>query len=263
MRLAFWQGEFPVSVAVALENLEALVLRAKAEKADLIVFPELYLGGYLLEDATSRALTEADLSRLQSIASSQKIAIVVGYFEREQHDSDGDLVLYNSAMAIDSGGAVVSNYRKSHLFGAAEKRAFSPGDKLCEPFDIAGIKAAMSICYDVEFPETARLAALGGAQILIVPTANMHPYDKVNDIIIPSRAVENHIFVCYCNWAAFVSSEGVRFNGRSSVCGPTGDFLAKFHDETGLKFVDIETQQHANEDEYLKDRRPEIYQGLI
>ena len=285
MRLAFWQGEFPGTITAALDNLETMVREAKHERVDAIVFPELYCGGgYILnDDATRRVLNDEDVDRLQSIASSYKMAIVVGYYERQprrrqqqQQETDDDEVdddivvaddddgaLYNSAMAIDCNGRIVSNYRKSHLFGTVEKKMFSPGNVPCEPFGMAGVRVAMCICYDVEFPETARLAALGGAQLLIVPTANMHPYDKVNDVIIPARAIENHMFVCYCNWGQFVSAEGIRFNGKSSVCGPTGDVLAKFDNhETGIKIVDIHIKDHPDEDEYLKDRRPELYRGI-
>eukprot|EP00977_Amphora_coffeiformis_P008802 scaffold1992_cov187-Amphora_coffeaeformis.AAC.20 len=262
MRLAFWQGEFPLTMAASLDTLEVLVRQAKLETADLLVLPELYLGGgYLLNDAAGRALSGTDLNRLKSIAASHKMNVVVGYYERDDDDDDA---LYNSAMAIDSSGHIVSNYRKSHLFGANEKKTFSPGKKMCQPFDMAGMKVTISICYDVEFPETVRLAALGGAALLLVPTANMHPYDKVNDIVVPVRALENHMFICYCNWGDLVSTEGVRFNGRSSVCGPTGEVLAKFHNnETGLKVVEVSTKDHTNEDEYLQDRRPELYRGIL
>lgn len=258
-KLAFWQGKFQSSIAAAIENLEAEVAVAKETGADLVVFPELYLGGYMLKNAPSRAMQSSHLSRLQEIASNMKIGIVLGYFE----NVDGKL--YNSAVAIDASGTVVSNYRKSHLFGEAEKRTFAPGDRLCEPFDIAGIKAAIMICYDLEFCEVARIASLKGANLLIVPTANFTPYDKVNETIVPVRALENHCFVCYCNWCEFKSEEGVRFNGLSSVCGPNGDTLAKFNKTTcGIKIVDLVPPATADaEDDYLLDRRPELYVDLM
>ncbi|KAJ8598658.1 hypothetical protein CTAYLR_003060 [Chrysophaeum taylorii] len=255
MKLAFWQGRLPESVGAALDEMEATVSDADA---DVVVFPELFLGGYLLEDAGARVSTPADLARAQDIAARNATCVVFGYFERSGS-------LYNSALAINAEGAVVAKYRKTHLFGAAERAAFSPGDRLGDIFDIKGVKAALLICYDLEFCEAPRALALRGAKILIVPTANMKPYDVVNDVVVPVRALENHAFVCYCNWAEFVSAEGVHFNGRSSICGPDGHVLEKFDDiSCGVKTTDVHIQDiDETEDDYLQDRRPELYADLL
>lgn len=256
--VGFWQGVFPASQAEALEILEAAVEQAKTQGATLLVFPELFLGGYLLVDAQRRALSDEAKERLRAIAQ-RGVALVFGYFEAAEGR------LYNAVMAIDANGVVAANYRKTHLFGVAEKAAFAAGDALCEPFDIAGLRIALLICYDLEFPEVARAAALKGARLLVVPTANMEPYDSVNDLVVRVRALENHVYVCYCNWSDYVSAEDVHFNGRSSVCGPNGDILAGFGAaDRGVKFVDIPpANADQAEDDYLRDRRADLYGILL
>lgn len=259
MRLGLWQGEFPECAEAALSTMESALREAK--EADMVVFPELFVGGYLLKGAPGRALQDEQLESIKSLVRREKKAVVFGYFEC----ANGKL--YNSALAIDADGCVLSNYRKTHLFGADEKKAFSPGEELCEPFDICGIKASLMICYDLEFPETARVASLRGAQLLLVPTANMEPYDVVNDSIVRVRALENHAFVCYCNWSGFLSREGVQFNGRSSVADPNGEVMVDFKSkEIGLKVVQLTTKGDATtstEDDYIHDRRPELYNCLL
>ena len=68
-----------------------------------------------------------------------------------------------------------------------------------EIFEIGGLKAALLICYDVEFPESVRALALAGAELVIVPTALMQPFDVVAKTIVPARAYENQLFVAYAN----------------------------------------------------------------
>lgn len=62
--------------------------------------------------------------------------------------------LYNSALAVDEDGRLAALYRKTHLFGSAEKAAFSPGERLGPIFElVGGVRCALLICYDIEFPE--------------------------------------------------------------------------------------------------------------
>lgn len=250
MRIAVWQGAFASSIDAAIDVLEEAATDAKEQGAQVIVFPELFLGGYLLQNAASRAATPDQIQRISDVSARLDVCVVFGYFERG---------LYNSAMVIDA-GTIVAKYRKAHLFGAAEKRAFVAGDALSSVFEVRGVKMALMICYDVEFPEAVRCLALQGAQLVLVPTANMAPYDAVNDLIVPVRALENHCFVCYCNWHDFTSVEGVHFNGKSSLCGPTGAKLLAFDAHTiGIKVVDLTLTTRDDEDDYLHDRRPDLY----
>lgn len=255
MKLAMWQGLNPASIEAALDMLEATII---SHPADVYVFPELFLGGYHLKGLHSRAALPSHLERVRHLSGTHSVAIVFGYIE----PAPCGRAFYNSARCVD-GGVVVADYRKTHLFGHAEKAAFLPGGALCAPFRLRGrATASLLICYDVEFPEAARALRLRGARLLLVPTANFAPYEVVNDAVVAARALENHCVVCYCNWGEFKSEDGVMFNGRSSVVGADGEVVAKFEKgEIGVKVAEIHVaeEDEAGEDDYLRDRRPELY----
>ena len=78
---------------------------------------------------------------------------------------------------------------------------------------------------DVEFPEAVRTCALNGAALVLVPTANFHPYSFANDPIIRVRAFESHVHVIYANWSEHVNEDGVHFNGQSVCASPQGEPL--------------------------------------
>lgn len=274
-----WQGVFPDSIDSALDEMERTIQETHPA-ADVYVFPELYLGGYYLQEL--RIATASHLERVQALSAQHDVAIVFGFVEKaasadDDDDKDGKaFCYYNSALCVDHGQPVAPVYRKTHLFGAQEKAAFVPGHTLGEPFVLRGVLTALLICYDLEFPEAARTLTMhdGGAQLLLVPTANMAPYDIVNDYIVPARALENHCTVAYVNWAdKFTSTEGVTFNGRSSLVGPTGRPLLKFDDpaEQGessssvvVKVAEIEFGSSLQtEDDYKRDLRPELYKSAL
>lgn len=187
MKLALWQGEPAPDGLAQLDELAESAMRAGA---DLLLLPELFLGGYVLEGIGSRALRldGPELQRAARIAELRGIALCFGFPEA----ADGRV--YNSVLAIESTGAVAGAYRKTHLFGAAERSAFSPGDRLVA-FTLAGVRVGLLVCYDVEFPEAVRCLALDGCELVLVPTANFEPYNFVNERLVPCRAFENHVHV--------------------------------------------------------------------
>ncbi|WP_354586883.1 nitrilase-related carbon-nitrogen hydrolase [Janibacter sp. UYMM211] len=128
------------------------------------------------------------------------------------------------------------------------------------PGSVDGVPVATMVCYDVEFPEAVRAAALAGARAVLVPTANMEPYVAVNDVVVRSRAIENATPVVYANHCG---SEGeTRYVGASVVVGPDGAVLARGGpDGEELLVVDLPLRAANPPDgaTYLADRRPEIY----
>jgi len=109
--------------------------------------------------------------------------------------------VYNSAAVIGPAGTVLGQYRKTHLFGDFERAAYAPGKSFCQPFSLGGFSLGLLICYDVEFPEAVRATALAGADLILIPTALTPEYAVVPELIVPARALENQVFVAYCNHA--------------------------------------------------------------
>jgi hypothetical protein len=137
------------------------------------------------------------MKRLQDMAQTLDMALCFGYAEREGDDGDrqysGDV--FNSAVCIDSDGSIAGQYRKSHLWQSEERRRFTPGHELCAPFSIRGHPAhkfSIVVCYDVEYPEPARLATLKGTSVLLVLSAlaDSGSPDLIPTCLVPARALE-------------------------------------------------------------------------
>ena len=123
--------------------------------------------------------------------------------------------------------------------------------------------AGLLICYDVEFPETVRAHALNGAELVIVPTALMRPFDVVARIVVPARAYENQLFIAYVDRCG---REGpFDYCGLSCVVGPDGSDLARAGRGEELIFADLDRsalEQSRKINTHLNDRRPELYGRL-
>ncbi|MGH4030511.1 carbon-nitrogen hydrolase family protein [Actinomycetota bacterium Odt1-20B] len=250
----------PGSVAANLKVLDEAAARAAATGAGLLVAPEMFLTGYAIGDDVPRLAEPADgpsATRVAEIAVRHGVAVAYGYPER-----DGD-VLFNSAQLIGADGARVANYRKTHLFGDFEQGWFTPGEQPVVQAELGGLRVGLMICYDVEFPENVRAHALAGTDLLLVPTAQMHPFQFVAESVVPVRAFESQLYVAYVNR---VGPEGeFEFVGLSTLAGPDGIARARAGRGEELVVADADPDFLAASREanpYLRDRRPGLYGSL-
>ncbi|WP_432065170.1 carbon-nitrogen hydrolase family protein [Streptomyces sp. C10-9-1] len=250
----------PGDVAANLKVLDEAAARAAEAGAGLLVCPELFLTGYAIGDAVPRLAEPADgpgAAAVAEIAVRHGLAVHYGYPERS-----GELV-HNSAQLIGPDGTRLANYRKTHLFGCFEQEHFTPGDRPVVQAELDGVRIGLLICYDVEFPENVRAHALAGTDLLLVPTAQMHPFQFVAESVIPVRAFENQMYLAYVNRTG---PEGeFEFVGLSSLAGPDGTVRARAGrgEELVVGEVDPEflaASRRANP--YLLDRRPGLYGSL-
>ncbi|MDB6087417.1 MAG: delta-aminovaleramide aminohydrolase [Gammaproteobacteria bacterium] len=263
MKLALWQtGGFPAEVAANLAALATTAQAAAAAGAELLLCPECWLCGYNIGAAVATLAEQPNGPSAQHIAGIARrngIAIAYGYAEREIHSGR----IYNSVQVIGPDGAVLSHYRKTHLFGPDERAAYQPGPCFEPPFEFGGLRFGLLICYDVEYPEAVRSVALLGADVVLVPTALAAPHAEVPDFIVPARSIENQLFVAYCNHAGVAN--GMRFLGGSCLTGPDGSALAAAG--TGEALIMGEISKQVREEalqsySYRRDRRPDLY-GLL
>ncbi|MFG2719982.1 carbon-nitrogen hydrolase family protein [Streptomyces sp. NPDC048416] len=262
LRTALLQSSGRLSdVAANLTVLDEAAGRAAGTGAGLIVCPELFLTGYAIGDDVAKLAEAADgpsARAIAEIALRHDVAVVYGYPER-----DGDAV-YNAAQLIGPDGARLANYRKTHLFGCFEQEAFTPGERSVVQAELNGLRIGMMICYDVEFPENVRAHALAGTDLLLVPTAQMHPFQFVAESVVPVRAFENQLYVAYVNRTG---PEGeFEFVGLSCLAGPDGVARARAGRGTELVVGDVDPEflaaSRAN-NPYLRDRRPGLYASLV
>lgn len=241
LRLALLQCEpLPGDVPANLRRLDQACQAAAAAGAHLLVTPEMFLTGYHIGQAAARAFAEpARGARVQAVAALARrhgVAIVFGHPERDAHAG-----VANAAVCVGADGRMLGSYRKTHLFGSLDRGMFSPGAADEPPFDLHGWKMAMLICYDVEFPENARRLALLGADVLVVPTANMEGFDFVAQHLVPTRAYENQVFVAYANFCG--REHGLAYGGLSCVAAPDGTVLAHGDRHATLLLADL--SRHA------------------
>jgi 5-aminopentanamidase len=263
MKLALWQtAGFAADVAANLAALPATASAAASAGAALLLCPECWLCGYHIGAAVGALAESADgaaAQRVAAIASHHGIAIAYGYAERDA----GSGLIYNSVQVIGAHGAVLSHYRKTHLFGPDERAVYHPGVRFAPPFEFAGFKVGLLICYDVEFPEAVRSIALMGAELLLVPTALTDEYAAVPDYLVPARSIENQLYIAYCNRAGV--ENGMRFLGGSCLTGMDGKAIATAGAGEVLIIGEISRQAQqaaASIYPYRVDRRPELYGRL-
>jgi len=260
MRIALYQcPPLPLDISANLERLKIQAQAAATQGAHLLVCPEMFLSGYNIGADAARSLAQAcngpAAHAVADIARESGVAILYGYPQISAADQ-----VYNAVQLIDAHGTSLCNYRKTHLYGDLDKAMFSAGDTHCPVVDFNGWKLGLMICYDVEFPENTRHLALAGAELILVPTANMAPYDFVAEVTVRARAYENQ---CYLVYANYCGSEGeVKYCGLSSVCSPDGKQIGLAGHDEALIIVELDreimTQSQAI-NTYFQDRRSSFY----
>lgn len=291
VRLAIFQAERPVGSREAIhENIVRLSKAAQEAKkfdAQLISFPELYVEGYSMTPEVAHGLAEPvdgpSMTRVAEIAEAHDIGIICPYAEKEE-GQDGDRY-YDSIALFASDGKLLHNYRKTHLFGMAERDNYDFGytENSADAFkvnDINGIGVGLLNCYEAEFFELTRILALSGAKLVVIPTAadfyyNLSggtrtavPYPDITRNLIPAHAYENQCFVAYCNRAGTESvGPGTwRYRGNSIIVGPHGDIILAARNQDTLLVGDCIPADYGPthpEGNYLRNRRPELYAKLV
>ncbi len=243
---------------------------AAARGAAIVVLPELSASGYVFRDmAEARDLAEpADgptAAGWAALARRLAITIVGGICEL---GADG--LLYNTALVVDAGG-VRAVYRKAHLWDA-EKLVFTPGADPPPVIETAGTSLAVMVCYDLEFPEWARLPALAGARLLCVPAnwpaaprpAGERPMEVVR---AQAAASVNRMFVAVCDRMG--AERGVDWVGGSVIIDPDGWPVAGpqpgDHEVTIAADCDLASaadKRISDRNDVLADRRPALYGGV-
>lgn len=246
-------------VAGNLARLDHAAMQATDSGAALLVCPEMSLTGYNIGAAAVQQLAEAADGAMAvavaAIAQRAGLAIVYGYPER---GVDG--AVYNAAQCIAADGQRLANHRKTHLFGELDRAMFCAGAELSPLFDLNGWRIGLLICYEIEFPENARQRALAGADVVVVPTANMREFDFVATTLVPVRAYENQCVVVYANHCGHEGD--TVYGGLSSIVAPNGHGLAVAGRNSTLLVADLDSAALSASRErlpYLADRHPGVY----
>ncbi|MBI3698378.1 MAG: carbon-nitrogen hydrolase family protein [Acidobacteria bacterium] len=235
-----------------LAKLERYAHQAAAQGAQVVITPECFLDGYTGNDtildqgidreqylAMGETLDGPLLGRVRDLARELKIYLLVGYPERRGREMFNALVIYGPD------GSVITRYSKTHILDERYNTQGSDFPVVATPFG----KWGSLICYDRQFPETARILALKGAQIILVPSYGAH--GEMNDVMMRTRAYENSV------WVAFVHPK------RCLFIDPRGNVIAKDSGE-GDQIVTAQIKlDHRVGRGPIQNRRPELYGDLV
>lgn len=284
MKTALIQHAIQNSQQETIAKTVSLIEKAAKQGAQLVVLQELHQDRYFCinEDVDCFDLAnnwEADIAFWSGIAKENKVVLVTSLFEKR---SAG--LYHNTAVVFEKDGTVAGKYRKMHIPddpGFYEKFYFTPGDMGYNPIQTSVGKLGLLVCWDQWYPEAARLMALGGAEMLIYPTAigwfDADSEDEKKrqcdawETVQRGHAIANGLPVISVNRIGKEADnhgvlEGIRFWGNSFVAGPQGEVIVRAsHDQEEVIIVDVDLERGEHVRRiwpFLRDRRIETYGDL-
>ena len=248
-----------------LRKIEKLTLKAKQQGADLIIFPEMSLTGYVVLDQVyelAETIPGPSTEKVEALAKQTGMYIIFGMPELSEKTQ---ATVFNTAVFVGPQG-LIGKYRKMYLPTHSvfeEKRYFRPGyEPAAFQTDLGNI--GLSICYDVFFPEVFRLTRLKGAQLIVCISASPAVRRGYFEILTSARALENTAFLAYVNLAGV--EDGLQFWGGSRLVSPTGDVVAKAkYDEEDFVICEVDYGDLRTAETFiptLRDLRPELFEKL-
>lgn len=255
-------------VAANLSAIRKHLATTTSAGAALTVFPECTTTGYCFDsrDEAAEFAESTDGETMRSVTAmcaKLNTLVVFGFLEL-----DGDQIF--NALALVGPNGRIAGYRKIHLPFLGVDRFTTPGDCPFQTVDSPELplRIGMNICYDISFPESARILALAGADLIVLPT-NWPPGAGLTADLMPNaRALENNVYFMSVNRIGM--ERGIPFVGKSKVCDPRGNNLAfADHDREAIIYADIDPayarQKHlvnipnVHEVHRVNDRRPDMY----
>jgi N-carbamoylputrescine amidase len=259
------------------------IREAAGRGAQIICLQELFRSQYFCREEDARLFDLAEpipgptTDVLSLLARELNLVIVSSIFERRAAG-----LYHNTAAVIDADGSMLGLYRKMHIPDDPlyfEKFYFTPGDLGFKNFETRYGRIAALVCWDQWYPEAARVAALGGADVLFYPTAiGWHPAEKAEfgaaqhdawRTIQRSHAIANGIYVAAVNRVGFEGppDRGLEFWGASFVADPFGQVLAEAsHDREETLIVECDRRridEVRRNWPFLRDRRIDAYSPIL
>ena len=248
-----------------LQKIENLTLEAKRQGADLAIFPEMCVTGYILLDQVyglAETIPGPTTEKVTSLAKKTGMHIIFGMPELSEKTQ---ATVYNTAVFVGPQG-LIGKYRKMYLPTHSvfeEKRYFRSGYQPAA-FQTSLGDIGLTICYDVFFPEVFRLTRLQGAQLIVCISASPAVRRNYFEILTSARALENTAFLAYVNLAGV--EDGLQFWGGSRLVCPTGDVVAKAkYDEEDFVICEVDFSDLRVAETFiptLRDLRPELFDKL-
>jgi N-carbamoylputrescine amidase len=277
-RIALLQTTACPTPAASIAHTEDLIRKAAGQGAQIICTQELFLTPYFCktQDIVCFDLAESipgpTTDHFSAVAKELGVVLILSLFEKRARG-----LCHNTSAILDADGSLLGTYRKTHIPqdpGFEEKFYFTPGDTGFKAWNTAFGRIGVIICWDQWFPESARLTALAGADIIFCPTAigwldnepdhlyaaQLNAWQRVQQ----GQAVANGCFYAAVNRVG--QEEDTRFWGHSFISDYTGTFLQEAGEDPEILIADCDLaamEAHRQIWPFFRDRRVDQYQGLL
>lgn len=262
-----------------LMKADSVVREACKKGADIVLLQELFETPYFCQTESYEHLKIAStveenkaINHFKKVAKELKVVLPISFFERAGNTA------FNSLVVIDTDGTVLDTYRKTHIPDGhcyEEKFYFTPGDTGFKVWDTAYGKIGVGICWDQWFPESARIMALMGAEILFYPTAiGSEPVLSIDSQPHWQRCMQGHAAanimpLVASNRIGTEKQEGssMTFYGSSFIAGPAGEIIKQMNKtDEGTIVAEFDLDEIRDKRQswgVFRDRRPEMYKPLL
>jgi len=265
-KVAVVQMKADVDKEKNLKKILRFISQAASRGAALCAFPEFMMCYTPSSQSAAELANIAEkitgefVSLIAKTAKENSIQVVGTLYEKSPKPNR----VYDTSFLINKNGKIISKYRKIHLYdalGLKESRKLYPGSSIAKPVLTSIGKLGLMICYDLRFPEMARVLASSGSEILVVPSAWVKGTMKEEHwlTINKTRAIENGCYVIAPDQVGNI------YCGRSLVVDPFGKILLDMKKKEGIRTVDIslnQVQQVRKRLPLLQNRRIDIYANL-
>lgn len=267
MKIALAQMRLTESINENFEKALHAIETASRQGAQLICFPEVQLTpffpqyGRLEGSKYSLRIDDEKIRKIREICKKLDIMAVPNVYLHE------DTKYYDASLLIDGNGEILGTSKMVHIMQAPyfyEQDYYAPSDTGFKVYDTPVGRIGIIVCFDRHMPESFRLCALQGAELVIIPTANTkdEPLEKFEwELRIP--AMQNNIFIAMCNRVG--KEDQMDFCGESVVVDPNGDVIVKADAKEQIVYADLDfnmVQKYRQQRPYLTLRRPEVYSKI-
>lgn len=233
-----------------LQTVRELAEKAKSRSACIAFFPEAC--DYLADNKKdivimAQPLDGSTVANYKEIAKANKIWLSLGGLHEALNNSENRIS--NTHIVINSEGEIVSTYRKMHLFDMENKSTgvrlmesdyVLPGQKIEPPISTPVGKLALSICYDMRFPELALSLRNMGAEILTYPSAFTYQTGAAHwEVLLRARAIETQCYVVAAAQTGTHNKKRVSW-GHAMIIDPWGTVVAQCSEKTDMALAEID-----------------------
>lgn len=254
-----------------IKTAKMMIKESVSENADFIILPEMFNCPYSNDkfiEYGEKEHNNSTLNEISRLAKTNNVYILAGSIPEKEEDK-----LYNASYLFDNCGDIIAKHRKMHLFDIdiKGKITFKESDVLTagNEFTIADTKfgkIGIGICYDVRFPELARIMVENGALILIYPGAfNMTTGPAHWELLFRSRALDNQVF-CVGVAPALNETSIYQSYGHSIITNPWGELVVQAGENESLIISEInlcEIKKVRDELPLLKNKRDDLYEFIL